>query len=88
MSQYRGSVSIFHSETIGGQIMMTDDKKKDLQRIAAELRKKAEPSGPLHAAWPIIFDIESFLLDRPTIHSQTADGLIDLGEQLLKKETQ
>lgn len=52
---------------------MTDEQRRELERLVKRMRSHAAKFGPLHGWWDTIFDIEAFLQGRPTLLKGTAE---------------
>lgn len=55
----------------------------DLERVwelIRILRSRAEPVGPLHSAWDLIFDLEAVVEGRETLLRKTPEEIIALAE--------
>lgn len=48
---------------------MTDGQRDQLSNKIMEWRKIAEPVGPLHSLWDVIFDAEALLAGRRSLMS-------------------
>jgi len=55
---------------------MTEEQRAELTRLVAELRKVAQPVGPIHSWWDLIFDVEAVLKGRRSILTQTPEKWI------------
>lgn len=60
---------------------MTPEQKERLQFLAMEMRKVAQPVGPMHGWWDDIIDIEAFLAGRKTMLNKTAGEWIAEAEE-------
>lgn len=57
--------------------MTLSEKFERIRALIPLARAKAEPIGPLHAAWDDIFDGEALLLGRETLARGTLDEVAD-----------
>lgn len=62
---------------------MTNEQRTRILELAKLLRAKAEPVGPMHSLWSLIFDLEAFADDRQTVLVMNAEGWIAFAEKLL-----
>jgi hypothetical protein len=51
---------------------MTDAERDELTAVIAAARKIAQPVGPMHSLWDMIFDAEALLAGQPTVLSEEA----------------
>ena len=56
---------------------MNEQQKSALQTKIDEWRAKAQPVGPQHALWDVIFDAEALIAGRPTMLSGTPDEIFE-----------
>lgn len=63
---------------------MTDEQRAELTRMAAAMRKIAQPVGPLHGLWDHIFDIEAVLAGRQAFLTKTPEEWIVYTRKTLK----
>jgi len=61
-----------------------EDGDENLRSIVGQMKEVALQVGPMHSWWDIIFDMECFLNDKPTILNKTQDEWINYGTKLLK----
>lgn len=64
---------------------MSDDERATIAALILELRKVAEPAGPLHGWWDRIGDMEAMLRGEPTIVQMTPAELIEDARQALRR---
>jgi len=58
---------------------------EELKELVIRLRIVAEPIGPLHSWWDVIFDIEEFMKNGNPILDLTETEWIEYANKLLKK---
>ena len=64
---------------------MITEQKNRLLELVKQLRAIAQPIGPLHSFWDVIFDIESFIEGKETLIQKTAEEWIVYAENILRK---
>lgn len=62
---------------------MTNNERTELERLVGALRERAYPVGSMSALWDVVFDMEAYLRDRPTIVSKTAPEWIKYAKECL-----
>ena len=63
---------------------LTSTQRDAMIRLIDRLRDRAEPIGPLHSFWDLIFDMEAFLRGDKTFLNESADEYISIAEGYLK----
>lgn len=67
---------------------MTEEQEILAKYLAKELRKIAQPVGPLHAFWDIIIDLEEVLIGRkPFIKDMPINELLGDAQKVLDTHT-
>ncbi|ROT45018.1 hypothetical protein CHR62_09205 [Pusillimonas sp. NJUB218] len=65
-------------------VAMTDEQRAELTRMAAAMRRIAQPVGPMHGLWDHIFDIEAVLAGREALLTKTPEEWIAFTRPTIK----